>query len=128
MAKKSRKKRNTGFRLIAFVILLLFGIVTYNRSVLEEERKEKEAELQNLQVVYAREQERTLELDEEKAYRQTKKYIEELAREKIGLVYEDEIIFEENSQLETIGFYAFQNCISFPQNHFLLFYHSDSLC
>ena len=64
MAKKSRKKRNTGFRLIAFVILLLFGIVTYNRSVLEEERKEKEAELQNLQVVYAREQERTLELDE----------------------------------------------------------------
>ena len=42
MAKKSRKKRNTGFRLIAFVILLLFGIVTYNRSVLEEERKEKE--------------------------------------------------------------------------------------
>lgn len=97
MAKKSRKKRNTGFKLIAFVILLLFGIVTYNRSALEEERKEKEAELHNLQLVYAREQERTLELNEEKAYRQTKKYIEELAREKIGLVYEDEIIFEENN-------------------------------
>ena len=97
MAKKSRKKRKTGFRLIAFVILLLFGIVTYKRSALEEERKDKEAELQNLKVVYAREQERTLELNEEKAYRQTKKYIEELAREKVGLVYPDEIIFEENN-------------------------------
>ena len=97
MAKKNKQKRNTGFKLIAFVVLLLFGIVTYNRSALEEERKEKEAELHNLQLVYAREQERTLELNEEKAYRQTKKYIEELAREKIGLVYEDEIIFEQNN-------------------------------
>ena len=97
MAKKNKQKRNTGFKLIAFVILLLFGIVTYNRSALEQERKEKEAELHNLQLIYAREQERTLELNEEKAYRQTKKYIEELAREKIGLVYEDEIIFEENN-------------------------------
>ena len=83
--------------MIAFVVLLLFGIVTYRRSALEEERKEKEATLYDLQVVYAREQERTLELNEEKAYRQTKKYIEELAREKIGLVYPDEIIFEENN-------------------------------
>ena len=97
MAKKNKQKRNTGFKLIAFVILLLFGIVTYNRSALEQERKEKEAELHNLQLIYAREQERTLELNEEKAYRQTKKYIEELAREKIGLVYEDEIIFEQNN-------------------------------
>ena len=97
MAKKSRKKRNTGFRMIAFVVLLLFGIVTYRRSALEEERKEKETALYDLQVVYAREEERTLELNEEKAYRQTKKYIEELAREKIGLVYPDEIIFEENN-------------------------------
>ena len=83
--------------MIAFVVLLLFGIVTYRRSALEEERKEKEAALYDLQVVYAREEERTLELNEEKAYRQTKKYIEELAREKIGLVYPDEIIFEENN-------------------------------
>ena len=97
MAKKSRKRRSTGFRWIAFIVLLLFGIVSYNRTALEYERKEKEAELYELQLVYAREQERSLELVDEKAYRQTKKYIEELAREKIGLVYEDEIIFEENN-------------------------------
>lgn len=94
MAKKSKKRRNTGFGWISFIILLLFGIVSFNRTALEQERKEKEAELHELQLVYAREQERSLELVDEKAYRQTKKYIEELAREKIGLVYEDEIIFE----------------------------------
>jgi cell division protein FtsB len=40
------------------------------------------------------EQERTEEIEELKKYTQTKKYVEEVAREKLGLVYEDEIIIQ----------------------------------
>ncbi len=43
----------------------------------------------------ASEEERQNELEEEAAYRQTKSYIEKLAREKLGLVKPDEIILRE---------------------------------
>ena len=39
------------------------------------------------------EQERSDFLTERRAYMQTTRYIEEMAREKLGLVYPDEIIF-----------------------------------
>lgn len=98
MAKRNRKKRNSGFGFLAFIILFLFGIIAYNRFELESERKEQKAKLAQLQVLYEEEQERTLQLEQEKAYRQTTKYIEDLAREKLGLVYEEEIIFEEQEK------------------------------
>ena len=39
-------------------------------------------------------EERKAELEEYEKYVQTKKYVEEVAREKLGLVYENEIIFK----------------------------------
>lgn len=38
--------------------------------------------------------EEAIEIQEMKAYVQTLKYIEEMARKKLGLVYKDEIIFK----------------------------------
>ncbi len=38
------------------------------------------------------------ELDNLKIYIQTKKFIEDMAREKFGLVYENEIIFQPNQE------------------------------
>ena len=37
----------------------------------------------------------TLELEEFATYTKTKKYAEEVAKDKLGLVYENEIIFQE---------------------------------
>ena len=98
MAKRTSKKRNSGFGFLAFIILFLFCVIAYNRFELESDRKEQKAKLAQLQVLYEEEQERTLQLEQEKAYRQTTKYIEDLAREKLGLVYEEEIIFEEQEK------------------------------
>ena len=42
--------------------------------------------------------ERQEELKEEAAYRQTKQYLEDLAREKLGLVKPDEIIIREEEK------------------------------
>ena len=41
------------------------------------------------------EQERTQEIDEQKEYMQTDEYIAEVARDKLGLVKGNEIVFEE---------------------------------
>jgi cell division protein DivIC len=40
---------------------------------------------------------RTLELEELATYTKTKKYAEEVAKDKLGLVYENEIIFQESN-------------------------------
>ncbi|MCI9333955.1 MAG: hypothetical protein HFI98_04245 [Lachnospiraceae bacterium] len=40
------------------------------------------------------EQKRAQEIDEFEKYTHTKKYVEEVARDKLGLVYEGEILFK----------------------------------
>ena len=45
----------------------------------------------------AEEEERTKEIEEYAKYTQTKKYIEEVAKDKLGLVYEGEIIFKDEN-------------------------------
>ena len=42
----------------------------------------------------AAEERRAEEISDLEAYTRTKKYVEDVAKEKLGLVYEDEIIFK----------------------------------
>ena len=91
--RRSYKKR-TGIGIIAFVVLILCAIVSYRRVGLGQELKEKDITVSRLEDKKQEELERKEEITEYKAYTKTKKYIEDMAREKLGLVYEDEIIFE----------------------------------
>ena len=91
--RRNHKKR-TGIGIIAFVVLILCAIVSYRRISLGQEVNEKEITLSRLESMKKGEQERKEDIAEYKAYMKTKKYIEDMAREKLGLVYEDEIIFE----------------------------------
>ena len=43
----------------------------------------------------AAEEERSSEIEEYRKYTQTKKFAEEYAKEKLGLVYKDEILFKQ---------------------------------
>lgn len=87
-------KNKTGIGIIAFVVLIFCAIVSYRRIGLAQERDEAELKLSRLEVQYQEEQDRTSEIEKFKAYTKTKKFIEDMAREKLGLVYEDEILFE----------------------------------
>lgn len=91
---KRRKKNRTGIGIIAFVVLILFAIVSYNRIGLEERYDEAQIKIDRLQAKIEEQEERELDINNLKAYVQTKSYIEEIAREKLGLVYEDEYIFK----------------------------------
>ena len=46
----------------------------------------------------AAEEQRALEIEEFEKYTHTKKYVEEVARDKLGLVYEGEILFKDDNQ------------------------------
>lgn len=90
--KKKRKKRS--YFAIAIVVLFLCGLVTYQKyelvDTLEQNQKQLDAlEEQKKGLLKERE-----EISDYEDYVQTKKYVEEIAREKLGLVYKDEIIFQ----------------------------------
>lgn len=93
-----RRKRRTGIGIIAFVVLILFGIVSYRRISLEEQNEEAKIKIDRLEEQIQEQEERTTDINNLKAYVQTKQYIEDIARDKLGLVYEDEIIFKEEEQ------------------------------
>lgn len=91
---RRRKKSSTGIGTIAFVVLILFAIVSYSRIGLEERHDEAQIKINRLEAKIEKQQERQIEINNLRAYVQTKSYIEEIAREKLGLVYEDELIFK----------------------------------
>ena len=53
-----------------------------------------EKQIKELQEQVDEEKQRTEELNEYKKYVQTKKFAEEIAKDKFGLIYPDEIIFK----------------------------------
>ncbi len=91
---RRRGKKGTGIGIIAFVVLMLCAVVSYSRIGLAKEKEEAEIKISRLDTQYQEEKERTAEINEFKAYTKTKQYIEDTARDKLGLVYKDEILFE----------------------------------
>lgn len=81
--------------IIILLVVALFGISVLGVGMkMRAQNEKREARIQELESMIAEEEERAKELEEYRKYIQTKKYIEEVAKEKLGLVYPDEIIFK----------------------------------
>ena len=93
MYRRVRHSRPSVFAITIIVGLLLTVISVDSRKLMEKDRalKDKEAQL-TLQL--ESEQARTEELDEFEKYTKTKKYAEEMAKKKLGLVHDNEIVFK----------------------------------
>lgn len=87
-----KKKRKNGLKIIAVAVLVLFAVITYSSIELREEKHALEKRKSELESMLQTEQERSGELEDKKAYMQTIRYIEEVAREVLGLVYPEEIL------------------------------------
>lgn len=99
--KKNRKKRSNGLRknrrsvlAISSVILTLGMVVLFCGISLKEKNQAYQAKEAELQAQIEEEQERSEEIDELKEYVGTDEYIESVAKEKLGLVFENEILFK----------------------------------
>ena len=74
------------------MVLSLAVVVQIKGSSLKSIDREYEIRLENLTAQKEEEEQRALDLEEERKYVQTKEYIKEVAKEKLGLVDPDEIL------------------------------------
>lgn len=80
--------------LVSVVVLMMLVVVSIKSIELKQKQAEYLAKQEQLQAEIDAENERAEEIEEFKKYTQTKAYVEEVAKEKLGLVYEGEIIFK----------------------------------
>ena len=97
--RKGRKKKKVGYNslgmiAIALVVLVLLGGLMLESNDLKERLTGYDAKAATLQQQIEDEQTRTEEIDKLKKYMETDEYAEEVAREKLGLVKDNETVFK----------------------------------
>lgn len=89
-----RKKQNRmSMILITIVVIVLTIIVGYRVYNMKIELNENKEKIESLNKEYAEEEKRKEEIAEYQEYTQTDEFVEDVAREKLGLVHDDEIVF-----------------------------------
>lgn len=94
MRRGKQKKRN-GLKLITLMVLIICIVVLYKTKDLQKDIVQKNSKIEKINEQIEEETQRSTSLAQEKAYQSTKRYIEEIARNKLSLYYPNEIIFEE---------------------------------
>lgn len=91
-----RRKNQNRFSmfLVSLVVVMILVLVAVSSVELRQKIDGKQAELQQLEARLEAEEKRAQEIADFAKEVQTKGYIENVAREKLGLVYEDEILFK----------------------------------
>ena len=80
---------------ISTVVTMLLAVLLIQGQSLQKRIQENEQRKEELLAETETEQERTSEIEDMEEYMQSDEYIEKIAREKIGLVKDNEIIFKE---------------------------------
>ena len=95
VAYRKRNQNRFSMFLVSLVVLLIMAAAAWQSVGLQQKIDAKTREKEQLEEQIANEKERSLEIEEFGKEIQTKGYIEDIAREKLGLVYEGEILFKE---------------------------------
>ncbi len=94
---KKKRQNRLAVVMVIMVVLLLMVVVGYRGIQLQARQEAYQEQITNLEQQIEAEKQRTEEIDEYRKYTQTKKYMEEVAKDKLGLVREGEILFKEES-------------------------------
>lgn len=94
MNRRKKLRKHLGSFAIVGVVLLMLVFVSVASLSLRASNANKQEKIAELEAQIEAEEKRAEEIEEYGKYVQTKKYAEEVAKEKLGLVYEDEIIFK----------------------------------
>lgn len=80
---------------LAFTLVIILGIAMWSgKKTLEKKNAVYEAQLTQLQSQIEEQEARTSQLEEYKKYIQTKKFVEEMAKDKFGMIYPNELVFK----------------------------------
>lgn len=98
-AAHRRPKKNKYSVVLISMVVILISIAVSVKSIELKHRVEEYSVIEaQLEAEIAAEQARSEDLAEYEKYTHTKKYIEDVAKEKLGLVYEGEIVFKEEAK------------------------------
>ena len=92
--KRRRFQNRAGIVWASIVVLILVTVVSIKSIGLLQKAREYQAREQVLEEQIEHETQRSDEIAEYERYTETRKYIEDTAKEKLGLVYPGEIIFK----------------------------------
>lgn len=95
VAYRKRRQNYFGMFLVSVVVVMMLIVVAFNSVELMAKKGAYQQKEASLKEQIAAEEERAREIEEFEKYTHTKKYIEEVARDKLGLVYEGEILFKD---------------------------------
>lgn len=92
--RRPSKSNRRGMAAIAVVVLILLVTLMVQSQKLKDSNRQYESQKAELEQQIRDEEFRTGEIENLKDYVNSREYIEKIAREKLGLVYEDDIIFK----------------------------------
>ena len=96
--KVEKQKRNIwGMVLITVIVLLMIFIMLYQKKKIVDTMASYDVRYETLQKSIKEEKKHAKEIEKEKEYMQSDEYIAQVAREKLGLVKDNEIVFEEEN-------------------------------
>ena len=99
-AKPKRSGRNAGTFSIGIIVLVFLAVMAIQIYKLKDKDAAYAAEEAELQDMYEMETQRAAEIDDLEEYMQSQEYIEDVAKSKLGLAYDNEIIFKEEENEE----------------------------
>lgn len=92
MIKKQNKNKSI-YRLLGIVFVVAFSFMFIKGALNQPQITKNEAEIAELKEKIEYEKKRTEEVEELKTKVDTDEYIEKVAREKLGMIKRDEIVF-----------------------------------
>ena len=92
--KKRMQRHMRSVLAVCAVIVLLFVVVSVNSVTLKAKERVYQAQEEELEGQIKEEKARAKEIEDLDEYVGTDEYVEDVAKEKLGLVHENEIIFK----------------------------------
>ena len=93
MSRRKRRKKNKT-RVVTAVLLLLLVVLGFNVIKLYQKNQVYAAKQQALEQQYEQQVQRQEDLSAFEEFTKTIEYVEQVAREKMGMVFDNEIVFK----------------------------------
>lgn len=94
-AYRKRQQNKFSMLLVTLVLIMIMVVVSLSGRKLREKIDAVSETQAHYEKLLREEEKRKQEIEEFGKYTQTKKYVEEVAQDKLGLVYEGDIIFKQ---------------------------------
>ncbi len=88
-------RQNTAAILISAVVLVLLAALLLSERQMQQKIAANEKKRSEVQLQIDEQEQRTAEIQELEEYMQSQEYIEKVAKDKLGLIKDGEIIFKE---------------------------------